>query len=454
MRIYKRSKERDDKAAFQSRQSKRMLGKPLKILARLVAAEALAFTLSGPASAQLGGLPVGGLVRGLPGTITQTTRDLTRPVDSTLDAVKRDAVGRPLLEHKIDRDPQGARIVRGEILAVLPSDGGLAAAKQLHFEVVRHETYSGLGIDAVVLTIPDGMSASDALVALKKADPQGNYDFDHLYDPSGTEASAATGAVQLAPPSPGAIRIGMIDGGVDRHHRAFYDAKIVSKDFAGSHSGPPTAHGTAVASLLVGEDDEFHGYLPGATLYAADAFGGDPAGGSAIDIVRALNWLASNDIAVANVSLAGPPNALLQAGVNAFLARGHVLVAATGNEGPAAPPAYPASYRGVIAVTSVDKFHHLQIDAGRGAVSFAALGVDVRAAALGSGYTNYTGTSFAAPAVAARFALLVPGPDMQMAQRACAQLQHAALPLGDGPKDPATGYGYLGAPSIAATAEK
>jgi subtilisin family serine protease len=285
------------------------------------------------------------------------------------------------------------------------------------------------------------MSAADALAALRKADPDGAYDYDHLYDPSGA-ASAGGVPDATAHGEVKAIRIGMIDGGIDARHRAFRTATLMTKNVASSKPAPPTVHGTAIASLLVGEDDNFRGYLPGATLYAVDVYGGDPSGGSAVDIVRALDWLATNRVAVANVSLAGPPNALLEAGVKAFLARGHVLVAAIGNEGPAAPRQYPANYPGVIAVTSVDADKHAQLDTSSGAASFAALGVDVRAAAL-HGYGDYTGTSFAAPAVAAHFALLMPAPDPQAAKLALARLEHAALPLGkDAP-------GYLGAPTLA-----
>jgi len=412
------------------------------------AAAVLALVLTGPASAQLGGvglpggLPGGGIVRGLPGTINRTTDQLGRTVDSTVDTVKRDVVGRPLLSRTIDRDPLGARIVRGEILSVSPSSAGIAAAQALHFDIVRRDTLGGLGFETVVLEVPDGISASEALAALRKADPQGTYDYDHLYDPSGVGADGS-GADFVAPDAH-AIRVGMIDGGIAARHPAFGEAKIVTKNVVTSRASPPTEHGTAVASLLIGDDGDFHGYLPHATLYSADAFGGDPAGGAADDIVRALDWLATNRVAVANVSLAGPPNALLEAGVKAFLARGHALVAAVGNNGPAAPVAYPAGYRGVIAVTSVDIQHRLQIDANRGSVMFAARGVDVRAAAP-RGYATVTGTSFAAPAVAARFAWLVPEPDVQSVQRAVLALEHAARPLGRN----ATGYGYLDPPESA-----
>jgi hypothetical protein len=427
--------------------------RPMRALKFLAAALAL---VSAPALAQLGlpslpggvagGGAAGGLVRSLPGTLDRTTGALDQPLDqrldNTLDTVNRDVVGRPLEAHRITRDPEGFPIAKDEIVAVAPSIAGLAAAKALQFTILRQETLPGLGLTSVVFTVPDGMSAEDALAVLRKADPAGRYDYDHLYDPSGATASGGPPALG-APGEAKSIRIGMIDGGVYERHPAFWHAKLVTANVTGSKNAPPSAHGTAVASLLVGDDGGFHGYLEGAELYAADVYGGDPSGGSADDIVRALEWLAVNRVAVANISLAGPPNALLEAGVEAFVARGHVLVAAIGNEGPAGPRQYPANYPGVVAVTSVDDDKHLQLDASGGAVTFAALGVDVRAAAL-RGYGDYTGTSFAAPAVAARFALVLPAPDPQAASRALAALEHSAMPLGK-----EMGYGYLGAPEMA-----
>ncbi|MDE2110028.1 MAG: S8 family serine peptidase [Alphaproteobacteria bacterium] len=413
-------------------------------------------TLGGALSSPLGGsVPVGPVLQNVPQTVTKTVNGVDQTLQSTInttqttiDTVKRDIVGRPLLTAALARDPQGARIVRGEILAVSPSTTSLAAVKRLNFGIERTETLSSLGLTAVVLSVPNGMNTSDALAALKKADPQGTYDYNHIYDPSGAMTPHIGGGVAMPVVHVSAIRIGMIDGGVVQQHPAFSDATIIAKDIAGEHHAPPTAHGTAVASLLVGDDGDFHGYLPGATLYVADAFGGEATGGSVIDLVRALNWLAGQRVAVVNASLAGPPNALLQAGVRAFLAGGHVLVAAVGNNGPAAPLAYPASYPGVIAVTSVDRNRRLQVDANRGDVTFAAIGVDVRTAAL-RGYTNDTGTSFATPVVAARFALLIPAPNSQTAERARLALERVALPMGKGPGDPAFGYGYLPPPSLA-----
>jgi hypothetical protein len=321
-------------------------------------------------------------------------------------------------------------IVQHQIVAISPGVQSLDTARRLNFTVVRQDSLANLGISITTLEVPKGMSEVDALAALRAADPSGSYDYDHIYNPSGEGGtSAANGAPRVFLPVED-IRIGMIDGGVDTRHPALTNNTIVSQCFAGSgKDGVATEHGTAIASLLVGKNRGFSGYLPGAKLYAADVFGGAADGGSAIDIARALNWLAQKNIAVTNVSLTGPPNALLAAAVKAFVGSGHILVAAVGNDGPAAPPNYPAAYEGVIGVTSVDTDGHVQIDANRNGVTFAARGVDIRAAGLSRGYGKFTGTSYAAPVVTARFALILDTPNVTAAKAARTKLVQEAVPL-------------------------
>jgi hypothetical protein len=392
----------------------------------------------------LGNLP-GNVLRGVPGTLNNTTQMLDNTINNT-QAVVRDTVGRPASSRDFERDVNGARVVRGEVLAVAPSDASLAIAKRLAFETIREESMPSLGLSVVVLRAPDGVSVTDALALLRKADPSGSYDYDHIYDPSGDGGDGAASSDGAA--STGVARIGMIDAGVDRRHPALFDAAIERKTFVGNGDGPPTEHGTAVASLLVGQDGDFHGALSGATLYAADVYGGVATGGSADAITRALAWLAGEGVPVVNISLAGPPNLLLAAATAAFLKRGHVLVAAVGNNGPAAGIRFPAGYPGVFGVTSVDAHRAIELDANQGAdVAFAARGVNVRAAGLGGKYVTVTGTSFAAPIVAARFAVLLDKPDPAKAARAWLVLEHAAVDLGPPGRNPIFGYGYLDPPA-------
>ena len=49
---------------------------------------------------------------------------------------------------------------------------------------------------------------------------------------------------------------------------------------------------------------------------------------------------------VINLSLSGPANTVLQNAIAAAQAEGIVIIAAAGNNGAGAEPAYPAAYRG------------------------------------------------------------------------------------------------------------
>ena len=123
-------------------------------------------------------------------------------------------------------------------------------------------------------------------------------------------------------------------------------------------------------------------------------------------MVSALGWLTERRVKVINMSLVGPPNALLERAVAAAQARGILIVAAVGNDGPAAPPSYPASYPGVIAVTGVDLKDRALPEAGRAShLDFAAPGADMAAALPGRGFGDVRGTSFAAPLVTARLSM-------------------------------------------------
>jgi subtilisin family serine protease len=124
--------------------------------------------------------------------------------------------------------------------------------------------------------------------------------------------------------------------------------------------------------------------------------------------------------------------------------RGHLLVAAVGNDGPAAPPLYPASYPGVVGVSAVDGRGRILPEAARGPqVLFAAPGSNMVSAALGAPpYRPVRGTSFAAPIVAAMLAGGLARPDPAAARAAIAALAHRA---GDGKTlSNERGYGVVG----------
>jgi subtilisin family serine protease len=351
-------------------------------------------------------------------------------------------------------DPHGNPIVRGELLAYAPSTQAIAAAQANGFTVAREQTYGELDIHLVVLQPPPSLNIVKALRALREADPAGTYDFNHIYTGVGQSAGVVPAGQQGDAPSPQSAgakrfdqplpRVGLIDSGVDRSHPVFRDALIQAWGCGGREL--PSAHGTAIASLLVGQSTRFHGVLDRAELYAADVYCNTPTGGSVDALAAAFAWLAEQRVAVINVSLVGPDNAALAQIVRVLTSRGYLLVAAVGNDGPAAPPLYPASYPHVVGVTAVDGHRRVLIEAARGnQVMFAARGADMSAADVGAKYSAIRGTSFAAPIVAALLAQSVTAPELTSSNAAIEALAQSAIDLGPKGRDLTYGFGLVGA---------
>jgi subtilisin family serine protease len=348
----------------------------------------------------------------------------------------------------LEADPNGAAIVRSEIVALSPSDADLALAQTAGFSVVGARTLDGLDARVVILQAPQGVSTVRALVRLRTLLPGGQFDFNHVYSESGTPDAAAT--VQASADSAGApqttsgIRVGLIDGGIDDGHLVFHG--IVMHRHGCGDVAVPSAHGTAVASLMVGRSIDFHGAAPGAELYAGDVYCGAPTGGAVDAVAESFSWLVHERVPVINVSLVGPPNVILESVVRLVIARGFIIVAAVGNDGPAAPPLYPASYAGVVGVTAVDAHRHALLEAARGPqVRFAAPGADMVAAKSPQGFEAVRGTSFAAPLVACLLAAELREPDKVAAAQAVGKLAARAFDLGAQGLDPVYGYGLVAA---------
>lgn len=381
--------------------------------------------------------------------VTDPVAGTLRTASSTFEQARKLRVQELLRRERatVEADPEGQPILRRQIGALSPSEEALDGALAAGFTVLRTDTLAGLGLTLVVLQAPERLSTRKALKKLRELDPEGQYDFNHLYLGSGQQARASAGEVPTPAATTGSpaagLRIGLIDSGVDGAHPVLSGITIVRHGCDGAQF--PAPHGTAVASLLVGEGDGFASVIPGATLYASDVFCGH-GGGSLSLLALALNWMAQEKVAVVNVSLVGAKSVLLTGLVRAMTARGFLLVAAVGNDGPTAPPLYPAAYPDVVGVTAVDVNLRVLPEACRGEqVDFAAPGADFEAAAVGGGFDEMRGTSFATPIVAGLLARSHQVPDPAGAREALATLESSALDIGNNGTDPSYGKGLVGA---------
>lgn len=373
------------------------------------------------AGAQLPGLPsppslpsTGGVtgVTDRMGNVAAGTRDLIDPVTGRLDPL-RATVGQ-LAEARVARLEELVRAnrdrlemtelgpaVRGQVIAVDPDPAALAAALGAGFTRMAEERIEGLDIRSVTLGVPRGWSVDRALSRLRRLAPAGQFTANSLHEQSGAVGDTAGAEALLAQGGGGSGAIGIVDGGVAASPSL--RGAVQQRGFA-TGAPRPSAHGTALASLIAGQGP-VRGAAPGTPLLVADIFGADPAGGNALALARALGWMVGSGVRVVAVSLVGSPNPLIERVVAQARARGVWLVAAVGNDGRAAPPSYPASYPGVVAVTGVDGRGRVLIEAGRALhLDYAAPGADMGAAGPRGNVVAVRGTSFAVPLVAGRLA--------------------------------------------------
>ncbi|WP_241505830.1 S8 family serine peptidase [Parahaliea mediterranea] len=310
----------------------------------------------------------------------------------------------------------------------------------------------GMGLRLAEVAAPSTFEISEVrqgvvdVVGSERAD----VDLNHFYTAgSPIEHSIEGIAPRTAVPFPAdvdelGLRIGMIDSQVDTSHPALVHSSIQSQSFVRQNARTPAFHGTAIASIIAANSDDYQGLAPHAKLFAAGVFEQDGERGevaSTVSLVRALDWLVTAGVDVVNVSLAGPPNRLLETALDRASERGVLILAAAGNGGPVAKPKYPAAYPSVVAVTAVDTAGRAFRLANRGDyLDIAAPGVGMLHARAGGGYATSSGTSFAVPfatTAAARLRFLQPGTNV------LESLYRSVQDLGAPGRDEVYGYGLL-----------
>lgn len=399
------------------------------------------------ATAQLG-LPADGLPRvevpgnfDLPLDLEKIGSMSIQQLGRTLEQARLDRLTRFVRQNRdaVDYDSNRNPAVRGELVATGVSDDAIKAVQAAGFALLSRDAIEGLDLNYVRFATPAKMSLAEAEEKLSALLPDAEIDANHIYFQGSANAAPSIATAVLTSTSTNAS-LGIIDGGVANHPSV--RGRVEQNGFA---SGAPTAssHGTSVAALMIGSGD-IKGARSGANLLAADVYGTAKAGGNAAAIARALGWLAGRGVSVVTISLVGPQNALLKSAVAAAQRKGVIIVAAVGNDGPASPPAYPASYPGVLAVTGVDGKNRALPEAGRAAhTDFAAPGADIFSATGATKKARVRGTSFAAPLVAARLSTFYPRQSNNAVEPAVRKLMAEAVDLGKKGHDPIYGHGLV-----------
>lgn len=284
---------------------------------------------------------------------------------------------------------------------------------------------------------------------------------------------AAMAAWTITTGSP-AIRVAVIDDGVQSSHPALAGAVVAQHDFINdtATADPATAsdsHGTACAGIIASRDPAVKGLALGSSIVACRVASRGISAWIAEDfkVADGIDW-CWNDAAADVLSISwsnGPPSDLIQLALNRARAsgrgsKGSVVVASAGNNG--GPIVFPARIDGVLAVgatnqwdqpktqTSLDGETTWASNVGQG-LGLMAPGVRIKTLDLtgpagddpGAVNDRFSGTSAAAPFVAAAAALILSVREDLSEQQVRAVLQSSADSLGPTKWDPTVGDGRL-----------
>ncbi|HEX5583530.1 S8 family peptidase [Gaiella sp.] len=323
-------------------------------------------------------------------------------------------------------------------------------------------------------TLPAG-SAAPALGALKAAGAVAFSEPEATHTASVSSVSAvsaddplvgqewwrsAIGADQLTPPGPG-VPVSLVDSGVDLGHPEFAGRPNLIALNTQEPQPLGGVHGTAVASVVGAQANGVGvvGVYPDAVIRSWDAAIGTGTELTTSQIVNGIIAVSSQGKSVINLSLGGPgPDEAIKAAVDLAVARGSLVVAASGNDGEEGNTlTYPAAYPHVLTVAATQPDGSVAPWSSRSRfVDIAAPGAQIPVATVdsltgGTGWAPEDGTSFATPIVSAAAAWLWTVRPALDAGQVAQILRQSATDIGSPGVDPSSGHGLLNLPAALAT---
>jgi Subtilase family len=267
---------------------------------------------------------------------------------------------------------------------------------------------------------------------------------------------SAIGVDGLTSPGPG-VPVSLVDSGVDLDHPEFAGRPNLITLNTQEPQPFGDVHGTSVASVVGAQENGVGivGVYPDAVIRSWDAATGLGTELTSSEIVNGILASSQGGRSVVNLSLGGPnPDAAIEAAVDLAVARGSLVVAASGNDGEVGSPLnFPAAFPHVLTVAATQQDGSVApFSSASRFVDLAAPGAQIPVATLvpETGTPTWAlqdGTSFAAPLVSGAAAwiwTLRPSLDAgQVAQI----LRSTATDIGAPGRDAASGFGLLNVPA-------
>jgi hypothetical protein len=209
------------------------------------------------------------------------------------------------------------------------------------------------------------------------------------------------------------VRVAVIDTGLDAAHPDLSGRVELVRNFVDGNAGQFASdrHGTEVAGVIAADANNHEGIVgvaPEARILALKACWqldarSDAAQCNSFTLAKAIAIAIESGARVINLSLGGPPDALLSQLVEYALSRGVIVIGAVPPDGRV--EGFPVGVAGVIAVDSVERPDRER--AGGADRALRAPGREVLTLTPGGHYDFVSGSSLAAAHVSGAVALLL-----------------------------------------------
>ncbi|MBM7650968.1 S8 family peptidase [Neobacillus cucumis] len=207
------------------------------------------------------------------------------------------------------------------------------------------------------------------------------------------------------------VKIAVVDTGVDLDHPDLAHRLIAGYNAIDNNNNPDddNGHGSHVAGIIAADTNNGEGmagitwYNPIIPVKVMDAEG---TGGS-FYVAKGIRWAVDHGADVINLSLGNYQSCdILESAIDYALEKNVVVVSAAGNDNTS-QRSYPAAYPGVLGVAAVDSDGKRANFSNFGDyVDVAAPGVEIPSTFSNGEYAALSGTSMAAPHVAALAGLI------------------------------------------------
>lgn len=191
------------------------------------------------------------------------------------------------------------------------------------------------------------------------------------------------------------IKVAVLDSGIFPHNDLKGKVTKAYNTYRNQPIEDEYGHGTAVAGIITANDNDFGitGVSQNIELYNVKVLDKNGKGETG-NLIRGIEWCIAERVNIINISFGVQvENQQLKKVIDKAIKKGIIIVAAAGNTYGFGVD-YPAKYKNVISINSINKKLKRPSSAAKGKIDFATPGENILTTSNNGKYKYFSGTSF------------------------------------------------------------